>query len=123
MTRVMMEVLLYGSLAISFPVSGYVIYWWARKVWPAIMRGNVLNLNRLLLYISPGLVMMLLVFVPSFYISTFTKADNFCINVFSMNQPSHKKNLSGEELKQDRLETMKEYCPMSDYDDLFSRLD
>ena len=122
MTRNMIDLIFYGSVAVFFPLSVAVIYLWSRKTWKSTKASGNYSKSRIYLLMIPGIVLMVLASIPMFYAGSLRKADSHCLALFSAPQPDFVNRLSPTAVKERRLKTMMNACPHSDYEDFASRI-
>lgn len=122
MTRSLIDLIFYGSIVISLPLAAYVLWLWSRKIWSGAKRDNNYSLSRIFVLMLPGIALMVVLMVPMFYAMSLQRADERCVSIFSAKQPDYLSKLPAADLKARRLKDMQEYCPKTDYDDLFSRV-
>jgi ABC-type multidrug transport system permease subunit len=122
MTRSLIDLMFYGSIALSLPLAALVLWLWSRKVWKSAQRESNYSLSRIFIFMIPGIVLMVITVIPMFYALSLQKADEHCLAIFSAPQPEYMNKLSATDLKEKRLEEIRRSCPKTDYDDLFSRI-
>lgn len=122
MTRNLIDLIFYGSVALSLPLAGLMLWAWSRKVWSGAKRDSNYSLSRIFVLMLPGIALMILLTVPMFYAMSLQKADEHCVSIFSAKQPEYISKLPATEQKARRLKEMQKSCPKTDYDDLFSRV-